>query len=297
MVGEADLVLVLGSDLGGMVTDDRKLFAQDATIIQVDIDAHTLSATRHIDLPIQADAGHALTALIETLITARYEPAHSDWAMRVEGKIRDWWQELAQLESRPEQSGTVRHETILRLLRGRAGATDVLVSDTGYAEAWTAAAYPVTTPGRQYLRPAGTLGWGFPAAMGAQLARPRDRVVCVTGDGGLAYHIGNLETAVRLAIPTITVVLNNRSFAFEYHYQRYLFGEVVPEVNDFAKVDHAGVANAHGALGLRATSAQEFDDALDLAYRHDGPSLIDVAVDKEALAPVAHYGDRIKRPL
>jgi acetolactate synthase-1/2/3 large subunit len=295
VVGEADLVLVLGSDLGGMVTNDRRLFAADATVIQVDVDPATLGATRHVDLPIHADVGCALRAFSDALEGGSTSFDHRPWIQAVEARIGGWWQDLARLEAREEIAGTVRHETILRHLRDRAADTDVLVSDTGYAEAWTAAAYPIRSAGRHYLRPAGTLGWAFPAAMGAQLARPRDRVVCFTGDGGLAYHIGNLETAVRLRIPTITVVVNNRSFAFEHHFQKYLFGEVVPEANDFADVDYASVARAHGAFGARVSSAAELAAALDQAYRQAGPSLIDVLVDKEALAPVDHYGDRVER--
>jgi acetolactate synthase-1/2/3 large subunit len=299
IMGEADLVIVLGSDLGGMVTNDRKLFSANVKIIQIDIDVAKIGSTRKVDFPIQSDIRSALQAIILKTKLKKY-PKNSisqGWLTNINKQVQAWYKDLHNLETRSKTSGTIYHETIMKILRQKANPKDILVSDTGYSEAWTAAIYPVLKAGRFYLRPAGTLGWAFPAAMGAQLAKPNNRVVCVTGDGGLAYHIGNLETAVRLQIPTITIVLNNQSFAFEHHYQKYLFGKVIPEVNDFAKVDHAAVARAHGAFGVRVNSDKELSEALDEAYLQKGPSIIDVPVDKEALAPVAHYGNKINQPI
>ena len=299
LIGQADLVIVLGSDLGGMVTNDRKLFSTNVKIIQIDIDIEKIGSTRTVNFPIHSDICSALQDIIlESKSKRSFNNSISqEWLTHSQQQVQAWHKSLHRLETRSKSIGTIYHETIMKVLRQKASPTDILVSDTGYAEAWTAAIYPMLKAGRFYLRPAGTLGWAFPAAMGAQLAKPNNRVVCVTGDGGLAYHIGNLETAVRLKIPTITIVLNNQSFAFEHHYQKHLFGKVIPEVNDFAKVDHAEVARAHGAFGAKVNSEKELNEALDQAYLLKGPSIIDVSIDKEALAPVSHYGNKIKRSI
>ena len=108
----------------------------------------------------------------------------------------------------------------------------VLVADTGYAAAWAGALAEIRKAGRHFLRADGSLGWAFPASLGAQLAAPDKQVICVTGDGGFGYHIGDIETALRLELPVIVVILNNQTLAFEEHVQTLLYGHVVPEVND-----------------------------------------------------------------
>ena len=138
----------------------------------------------------------------------------------------------------------------------------VLVADTGYAAAWAGALAEVRVAGRQFLRADGSLGWAFPAALGAQLAAPDKQVICVTGDGGFGYHVGELETAIRLQLPVVVIVLNNQTLAFEAHVQALLYGKVVPEVNDFHDVDYGKVARAFGANGFRVTTAAGFRRAL-----------------------------------
>ena len=134
----------------------------------------------------------------------------------------------------------------------------VIVADTGYAAAWAGALAEVRVAGRQFLRADGSLGWAFPAALGAQLAAPDKQVICVTGDGGFGYHVGELETAIRLNLPVVVIILNNQTLAFEAHVQALLYGKVVTEVNDFHDVDYGKVARAFGANGFRVTTAAGF---------------------------------------
>jgi acetolactate synthase-1/2/3 large subunit len=147
--------------------------------------------------------------------------------------------------------------------------------------------------GRHFLRADGSLGWAFPASLGAQLAAPGRQVVCVTGDGGFGYHIADLETALRLELPVVVVVLNNQTLAFEAHVQTLLYGKMVPEVDDFCDVDYAQVARAFGARGTRVTTAAEFRHALAQGLERKGPTVIDALIDREAMAPVTRY-DRVR---
>jgi acetolactate synthase-1/2/3 large subunit len=158
--------------------------------------------------------------------------------------------------------------------------------------------YEVRESGRQYLRAAGSLGWALPGALGAKVARPDRRVVSVIGDGGVAYNIAELETAVRCAIPITVVVLNNRSLAFEYHEQKYLWdGRVVSEANDFSDADYAAVARALGARGVRVSNPSELKNALHECISSDEPSLVDVIVDKEVIAPVTNFEKAVERSI
>ena len=129
--------------------------------------------------------------------------------------------------------------------------------------------------------------------MGAQLAAPDKQVICVTGDGGFGYHIGDIETALRLRLPVIVIVLNNQTLAFERHVQDLLYGKVVNEVNDFLDVDYGLVARSFGAQGVRVSNLAEFSRAFALGLARRGPTIIDAVIDRDAIAPVTRY-DRVR---
>ena len=112
------------------------------------------------------------------------------------------------------------------------------------------------------MRADGSLGWAFPAALGAQMAAPDKQVICITGDGGFGYHIADIETAIRHQLPVIVIILNNQTLAFEEHVQNLLYGKVVPEVNEFVDVNYGQIARAFGANGFRVTNAEDFGRAL-----------------------------------
>jgi acetolactate synthase-1/2/3 large subunit len=167
--------------------------------------------------------------------------------------------------------------------------SDVVVADTGYMAAWAGVLYQARQAGSTFLRAAGSLGWAIPGSLGAQLAAPERRVVCITGDGGAGYNIAELETAVRAGIPATIVVVNNGTLAFEYHLQKYVEKNVIDEINDFSDVDYGAVARSLGADGVLVRSQGELGDALAAALRSDAPTLIDARVDREAIAPVTSY--------
>ena len=131
------------------------------------------------------------------------------------------------------------------------------------------------------------------ASLGAQLAAPDKQIICITGDGGFGYNIGELETALRLQLPVVVVVLNNQTLAFEAHVQTLLYGHLVPEVNDFCDVDYGQIASAFGARGIRVRTAAEFGEAFALALKRQGPTVIDAIIDRDALGPVTRY-DRVR---
>ncbi|MGY1706736.1 thiamine pyrophosphate-binding protein [Geodermatophilus sp. SYSU D00697] len=298
VLGEADLCLVLGSDLDGQVTDGYRLPAPGAVVVHVDLDPSVLGATLPADPAVHAAAAPALLALTAALGDSLPPEAHREWLAEVQARVRGW---RAQFHARAEceaPEGTVLPETLLRDVAERLTPEDVVVTDTGYMGAWSGTLLPVARAGRTFLRAAGSLGWAFPAVLGAQLACPGGRAVAVIGDGGIGYHLGDLETAVRLGIPAVTVVLNNACLAFEQHLQERVFGnDVVPAVNDLGDVDYGAVATALGAFGARATSAKEFRDALDEALSVRRPALIDVRVPRSSAAPVTTYEAVLERAL
>lgn len=297
IMAEADYVLVVGSDLGGMVTTGYQFPRADVHVVQIDIDADVLGANLNVDLPIQGDARDALAVLAELSLELG-DKRWTGWVQKVQARVHEWKRRFHTIATSDRGDRDLLPEAVVHILSKHLASDDTLSVDTGYMGAWGGALYPTTRPGRRFIRAAGSLGWAFPAAIGVQLARPRSRSVCLTGDGGLGYHIGDMETAMRLGASSVTVVLNNNSLAFEYHMQKYHYqNEIVPEVNDFSNINYADVAKAFGAYGARVTTNDALEDALAEALRADRPALIDVAVSKERYAPVTSYEKLMDRDL
>ena len=124
---------------------------------------------------------------------------------------------------------------------------------------------------------------------GEGAAGAKRRVFGLNGDGGIGYHIADLETAVRLKIPAVQIVLNNCSLAFEYHVQKYVHEEMCPEASEFLDVPFADVARAFGAYGERVTTPEQFIPALRRAEESGKPAIIDVVASRELPPPITRY--------
>jgi acetolactate synthase I/II/III large subunit len=288
VAGEADLLLVVGSRLGGMVTDTWRIPAPDTRIVHIDADPTVLGTTYREEVSVVGDAKLSLSALCDRF-RGSSSPGFAGWAGEVTTRVAEWRRRVADL-STASKPGAIHPAAVMLALRGALAPTDILVTDTGYMGAWAGALYPVTAPGRHFLRAAGSLGWSLPASLGAALAAPGRRVACVIGDGGVGYHLMELETALRCGIDVTIVVLNNRSLAFEYHGQKMEWNNrVLPQVNDFLDVDYAAVARALGAAGTRVDEVAALPAALDGALTCGRPALLDVRIDKEVWAPVTNF--------
>lgn len=295
-VRDADVILAIGTALGGMVTDSYRLIGQDTRVIHVTVDPDVIGLNFPTRLGLVADARTFLEALLDESDRLNTQPsAASSVHMGNMAQERAAWRERrAGLAGQDGMDGSpMRPEAVMAALEAQMASDAVLVADTGYAAAWAGALVEVKDAGRHFMRADGSLGWAFPAALGAQLAAPDKQVVCITGDGGFGYHIGDIETAVRLQLPVVVIVLNNQTLAFEEHVQDLLYGKVVPEVNEFTDVDYGQVAQAFGAKGFRVTNAEEFSRALAEGLERRGPTIIDAVIDRDAIAPVTRY-DRVR---
>jgi len=299
ILGAADLVIAIGTDLGGLASDTYTIPGPDTRLVQLDVDEEQIGHTSPVTHGVVSDARLALSAMTD-LALARSVGADSRrtaWLERVGESRSKWLADFERIAERPA-AGHVRPEAVAKIMREVLEPGDVVVADTGFMGAWGGALYEVRTPGRTFLRAAGTLGWAFPAVLGAQLAVPDQRAVALVGDGGFGYNIGDIETAVRLSIPAITIVLNNACLAYEHvGYVNNYDGDVVTSVCDFLDIDHARVAESFGCRGYRVDSAEQFREALSQAVRHDGPVVIDVVVDKDRFAPVTTFEHMMERDL
>jgi acetolactate synthase I/II/III large subunit len=296
IVSESDVVLAVGCTLGALATDTFQIPSRDAKIIHIDIDPTVLGTAYREEVSIEADAKAALTAMLEYLSSEHEKSGANDngWLEHVNSKITAWREAYAEAATK-SQLGAIAPHAVFQSLQEVLQPQDVVVADTGYMGAWAGALYEVKAPGSYFIRTGGSLGWAFPAALGAQVARPRDRVVSIIGDGGVGYHIGDMETAKRLNLPVVVLILNNRSLAFEYHIQKYLFDTEVSVVNDFYDTNYADVARAFGWSGKRIEEATEITGALREALDSGEPAVVEVMIDKEATAPVTYYESVVER--
>lgn len=288
LVREADLIIAIGSRLGGLVTDSYRLFAKGVKVVHVDADPSVLNLNFPTDVAIHADAASFLEDL-EAALDGKVRE-RSAWLDRVRAEQSTWAGRLEEMAAADGRDGSLmRPEAVLAAVDELAPEETLFLADTGYAAAWSGALIELKQAGQGYLRADGSLGWAVPASLGAQLAAPDRPIVAITGDGGFGYHVGEIETALRLGLPVIIVLLNNQTLAFEVHVQELLYKEVVEEVDDFVDVDYGAVARAFGADGVRVRTAAEFREAFRTALGSDKLTVIDAIIDRKAIGPVTRY--------
>ena len=239
---DADVILAVGTALGGMVTDSYKLVTPGTRVIHVSIDA---GRHRH-ELP-DRDRPRRRRPNIPGGGPRRGDPARGAalaGSRRPRHDARGRTSRLARAPPRaccPERPGRFTDAArgdhgdarSAARRRRRPRRRHRLLIGMGWRLVRDQAGRAGTSSGRMARS-----GWAFPAALGAQLAVPDRQVVCITGDGGFGYHIGDIETAIRHELPVIVVILNNQTLAFEEHVQTMLYGKVVPEVNEFVDINY-----------------------------------------------------------
>jgi acetolactate synthase-1/2/3 large subunit len=295
-VRDADVILAIGTQLGGLVTDSYRLISPGALLIHVTLDQDVIGLNFPTEIGLVADARTFLNAALKACDRLEARPAGGSSARLASLALErtTWRERRAGLAARDGSDGRpMRPEAVIAAVDEQIADDAILVADTGYAAAWAGGLADVRVAGRHFIRADGSLGWAFPGSLGAQMAMPDKQVICIIGDGGFGYHIGELETALRLDLPVVVIVLNNQTLAFEAHVQTLLYGQMVAEVDDFRDVDYGQVARAFGASGVRVTNAVEFRQALAQGLERRAPTVIDAVIDREAIAPVTRY-DRVR---
>ena len=286
-VHEADRVLFAGTRADGHVTHFWQIPRPGTPTVQINLDPSELGRNYPAEVALLGDAKVTLRRLIEAM-----EPsgATSEWAERAGERVGQWRSELEPFFS--SDALPIRPERLCRELSEWLPADAVLVSDTGHAGIWTGTMLDLKHPGQQYMRCTGSLGWAFPAALGAKCAQPDRPVICFTGDGGFWYHLCELNTALRYGIRTVTVVNNNHSLNQVRAIVDGAYGDRTEgnreEVWAFRDVDIAAVARSMGCFGIRVERAADLREAFEQALMSDLPAVVDVASDIDVVAPLPY---------
>ena len=285
IVGEADLVFFAGSRAGGLTTNNWKLPPPGTPTIQLDINGEELGRNYPATVALLGDAKLVLRAMADA---AAPSTARSAWVSHAQGAVRAWREALA--PALRSAAVPIRPERLCWELSEFLPEDALLVSDTGHAAIWTGTMVGLRKPGQRYLRCAGTLGWGFPAALGAKCAQPDRIVVCFTGDGGLCYHLAELETAARAGINAVIVVNNNGALqqvrrGIDTAYGGTQRGRSQEMWVFRPDTNYARVAEDLGCLGIRVEKPGEIRGALEKACVAGRPALVDVVTDLKAAPP------------
>ena len=218
----------------------------------------------------------------------RPDPDRSAWVARVQELVAAWKEDVRGMwESDVEP---MRPERLCGELSDYLPEDVILVSDTGHSGVWTGTMLDLNHPGQSFIRCAGSLGWGLPAAMGAKCAAPDRPVLCFTGDGGIWYHLAELETAFKYNLNTVTVVNNNHSLNQEKGGNEGVYGGQTPGSDDlwiFPDADFAAIARSMGCFGITVNRIGELRDALDQAFASGQPAVVDVKTHLDGIAPAA----------
>jgi acetolactate synthase-1/2/3 large subunit len=287
---ESDLVIAIGVRFDDRVTGKVDEFVPNAKIIHIDIDPTSIRKNVKVDIPIVGDVAHVLDSLIGVLDA-------SETPLYDEEERNEWFMRLAEHDAEHPLTYEPSHESIkpqsviekvYELTQGNA----IVSTDVGQHQMWTAQ-YHQFESGRDFLTSGGlgTMGYGFPAALGAQAAFRDRTVITFSGDGSFQMNIQELATAVINELPVKVIILNNRYLGMVRQWQQLFFEERYSQSYLDTTPDFVKVAEAYGALGLRATKPEEVEGVLLKALKHKGPVVVDIHTNRfENVYPMVPAG-------
>jgi acetolactate synthase-1/2/3 large subunit len=284
---ECDLLINIGARFDDRLTGNLKQFAKFAKVVHVDIDPAEIGKNVHTHFPIVADAKEALTLLLEeTSVTCEY----SDWLGYVKGLKQDYplWY--------TEDGETVKPQRVVQLIHELTGGEAVVTTDVGQHQMWTAQFYGFSSPNKWVTSGGlGTMGFGLPAAIGAQLGAPSSTVVAIVGDAGFQMTFQELALLKKYRLPVKIVILNNQSMGMVRQWQELYYGgryseSLLPDQPDYTKL-----ADAFGLKGIVVETEEDFVQCFKHSLYVDEPVIIDCRVTPtENVYPIVSPGKGIQ---
>jgi acetolactate synthase-1/2/3 large subunit len=288
VVRQADLVFFIGSAASAQTTDNWTAPTEGTRIIHINIDPTEIGRNYAVEVPIVGDATTVLRHMLERTATTTFQ--REEWTETVEAIVNEWRTETH--ASTQSDSTPIRPERLMSDLTKCLPQDVAFVADTGYVGAWASAFWETHVCDRTFFRCEGSLGWAFPASIGIKCGLPHRPVVCFTGDGGLWYHLSELETAVRYGINIVVVVLNNSELAFDSHILDHSFGGASKDLSRFLPINFADVAKSIGAMGIRVENPSEIEGSVERALSAGRPCVVDVVSDPSPIPPLTSYVNR-----
>ena len=295
-ITDCDVLVSLGARFDDRVTGKLSEFSQNSRKIHVDVDPGNIGKSVNVDVPVIGDVKASLKKFIHLV------GQDSGFIEKFHGQIAEWWKQIRHwqakapmeyLQGEKEITGQYVIDRFYQLTQGKA----IVTTDVGQHQMWTAQFYKFdeahmwcTSGGL------GTMGYGFPAAIGAQLAKPEKKVICFTGDGSVQMNIQEIATAVEWKTPVIVAILNNRFLGMVRQWQELFYDHRYSEVEMKVLPDFVKLAESYGAVGLRAQSKGEVDKVIQAALEvSDRPVIIDFeTIHEDNVYPMVPAGGAVK---
>ncbi|WP_246271166.1 biosynthetic-type acetolactate synthase large subunit [Nitrosopumilus cobalaminigenes] len=277
MMAEADCVLAIGTRFSDRSVGTFEAFEKRLKIIHMDVDPAEIGKNQNAQIAVIGDVRVNLRVMVKILLQkAIRKSEETPWFKHVQ-ETKAYWKENLKLH--PGEMGAAK---LLRKLRELLPKESIVTTEVGQHQMWASLFYDVIQPGTFFSSTGlGTMGWGFPAAIGAKVAKPDVPVVDIAGDGSFSMTENSLATAVLEDIPVIVFLLNNSSLGMVAQWQRTFYDRRMTGVEQHSCPDYVKLAQSYGAQGIRAQSMDELDKAIKDALSSDVATVIDIPIDPE----------------
>ena len=294
-IHNSDLIIAIGARFDDRVTGRIEGFAPGARIIHIDIDPTSIRKNVKVDIPIVGDVKHVMVELNREVhaIKEPWEAIRKSWLKQIEF----WHQEKPLMYEYADD--VIKPQYVVQKIYEVTSGNAIVATDVGQHQMWAAQFYKFNKP-RTLLTSAGlgTMGYGLPAAIGAKVAYPNKMVFCITGDGSIQMNIQELATAVEENIPVKVVILNNRFLGMVRQWQEMFYAEHYSSSDMGRTPDFVKLADAYGAVGLRAERPSEVVSVLQESLQINRPVIMDFVIDRyENVFPMVPSGGAINEML
>ena len=284
-IQESDLIIAVGARFDDRVTGKLESFAPSAKIIHIDIDPAEIRKNVRVDVPVVGDAKTVLTKL--TALIKQHQPKTSRWLERV-----NKWKKESPLYYK--KNGMIKPQYVVECIY-ELYPDAIIVTEVGQNQMWAEQYFKYTRP-RTFISSGGlgTMGYGFPAAIGAKVGLPDATVIDIAGDGSFQMNSQEIATAVQSEIPVVVAILNNGYLGMVHQWQELFFEERYSSTVIEESVDFVKLAEAYNAVGLRAVKPEDVKPILKEAVESGKPTIIDFIIDKtENVFPMVPAGAAI----
>ena len=284
-VNEADLLIAIGVRFSDRTTGRLDSFVPDTKVIHIDIDPAEIGKNVHVDLPIVGDARNVLESLNKALEGHETSNDVNNWVEMIKQRKQDLIPRVTY------DDVPLKPQTVIKEISEVLTPESILTTDVGQNQMWAAHFYDTQKP-RKFISSGGlgTMGFGFPSAIGAKVACPDDPVVSVNGDGGFLMVCQELATVREYDIPVVAIVLENRTLGMVYQWQSLLYNERHSQTLLGNSPDFVKLAESFGVNAVRITKPGETKEALSKAIKDNEPILLNVVIDSEEALPMLPPG-------
>ena len=278
-MNQADLIIAVGARFDDRVTGRLDAFAPHARKIHIDIDRSSMNKTVRVDLPIVADVGHALEDMIRIWKARQHpKPDLTEWWSRIEG-----WRAVKCLDFPEETNDIMPQRAIRALWEATKDQAPIITTEVGQHQMWAAQHFHFESPNKWLTSGGlGTMGYGLPAAIGAQLGNPNALVIDIAGEASIQMNIQELATATQYRLPVKIFILNNEYMGMVRQWQELTYSSRYSESYSDALPDFVKLGEAYGWKGIRIEGLDQLDDGIAAMLAHDGPVIVDCRVAKLA---------------